>query len=201
MPGNVHVMLNGGIALNQPQRAALIKWIKHGLGDIVSEAGKNLIVTIPKGKKSPPPGPGAYRIDIFLETEPDPGRNCGFVLGMCGSGHVSITRHRNMGICGTNPKTRNKRFITTDELLGHALANTVLHEIGHLISYFDDNRVTGNFMSTVGPKRENRTLKTQREFFAGTMKWTAEQKKSLVANIKAGKKAFEDEFTVTTPKR
>lgn len=197
MAGNVHVVLNGAIALNTPQRAALVKWIKHGLGDIASKAGKPLLVTIPTGKNTPSPGPGAYRIDISLETEPEPKKRCGLVIGECGSGTVSITKHMYMGICGTDPKTRNRRFNTTDELLGHALANTVLHEIGHLVSYFDDNTVSGNFMSTLGPPRAERTLKTQRAYFSGTMSWTAEQKKSLIANIKADKKAFDDEFTVT----
>jgi hypothetical protein len=197
MAGNVQIVLNGAKDLNKAQRASLVKWIKHGLGDIASQAGKPLLVSIPMGKKPPAAASGTYHIEIFLEAEPPPKRRCGFVLGMCGSGWVSITNHKYLGICGTNSKTRNTRIITTDELLGHALANTVLHEVGHLVSFFDDNKISGNFMSTIGPPRATRTLKTQREFFAGTMSWSEDQKKSLVKNIKAGKKAFEDEFTVT----
>ena len=191
----VLIVLNGATFLNAAQRTALVKWVKEGMEPITRAAGAELVVTLQRPKDKP--GPSVYHLEVTFEIEDVPKRRCGFVLAECGSGTISITRHQYMGICGDDPKTRNQRFLTTDELLGHALANTALHELGHKIGNFDDNRNAGDFMSTLGPDRKDRDKGSMRAFFAGTMSWTTAQQRVLIDNIKAGRMAWDDEFTVT----
>ncbi len=196
--GTVTIVLNGAWRLNVLQRKSLIRWIKDGIEEIVTKAGKSLIVELPinpkKGKQQQKP---QFRIDLDFTDASKPKRRCGLFLGECGTGTIYIGNHKYMGVCGDDPKTRNKRFLVTDELLGHALANTTLHEVGHVIGNFPDNLQAGNFMSTQGAPKAQRTVETQRAYFAGKMSWTNTQAETLVANIKINKKAFEDEFTVT----
>ena len=197
MGGRVHLVLKGAWELNRPQRTSLMKWIDHGFKGLVAKADKTFVMTIADlNARSDPTkdSKDTLRHELFFETEAIPERKCGIIIGECASGYISITRHRWMGICGIDPKTSNKAFLTTDELLGHALANTALHELGHLFGGFQDNRDAGNFMSSVGPPKDERTAMTMRAFFGGTMKWTPEQESKLVENIRAGKK--EGDFTI-----
>jgi hypothetical protein len=203
MAGQVHLVLFGALLLNKPQRDTLVKWIRQGFDPLVTAAGKSLNITLagPLDESIPSrakrKNPHLLRLQLEFEVEKKPDRACGFVVGECGSGIISITRHRFMGVCGVDQATHDKPFLITDELLGHALANTALHELGHRIANFDDNRDQGNFMSTVGPPKEERTLTTQREFWAGVQTWTQDQKRKLVENITAGRLAFdEEEFQV-----
>ncbi|WP_166679166.1 hypothetical protein [Paraburkholderia sp. BL6665CI2N2] len=58
---------------------------------------------------------------VFLEGEanPDP---CSSMVAECGSGVVWVNEHRQLGVCGTNTKSRTTHFLTTDERLGDASA-------------------------------------------------------------------------------
>jgi len=193
----VNLALNGAWLLNEGRRSALIKWIKQGFAPIVTKAGKTLSITMPGKLKRPAAAPRSLTLKLnFEKDEKVPARRCGFVLGTCGTGNIYITAHQYMGVCGDKPKIRNTRVLTTDEVLGHALANTGIHELGHYVGGFDDNRISGNFMSTLGAPRSSRTVQSMRAYFAGTMSWTPDQEKELVARIKSGNMAFDEEFTV-----
>ena len=159
MARQVYLLLNGALALNQPQRDSLVKWIRFGLEPLVKKARKILhikLVDHPKQLVAPPDTASTFHLQLNFQTEEIPEKKCGLVLAECNTGEISITKIRYMGVCGLDPNTRNRPFLTTDELLGHALANTALHELGHLIGNFDDNRENGNYMSTLGPRRSAR---------------------------------------------
>ena len=194
----VIIVLKGLWRLNRAQRLSIKKWIREGFEPIVKEAAKSLeFKSSMKAADRKELSKTQYLIEMEFNEPKPPKKRCGLLLAECGSGHISIGRHKFMGVCGNDEKARRKRFLTTDELLGHALANTALHEIGHLVANFDDNRISGNFMSTLGPPKDKRTVKTQRAFWASKMSWTKKQEEALIKNIKLGKKAFDDEFTVT----
>ena len=199
MAGRLTLFLVGTRRLETQARSALEKWIRDGLSDVVASAGRELVIHTPQGK-APAQTSGSLSITLTFTLNKPPQSACAMVLGECGSGHIDITRHRMLSICGKNPKTAKHKVITTGEQLGHALANTSVHEVGHKVGgsdgAFADNRLETNFMNSGGAPRDARTADTQLAFFAGRLSWSEEQKKVLIANIKAGKFAFEDEFTV-----
>jgi hypothetical protein len=87
-------------------------------------------------------------------------------------------------------------FLTTDDLLGRALGNAAVHEIGHRIGNFEDNRIGGNFMSSIGQPVNVRTAETQRSYWAGKQSWDNDQERVLVDNLKNRELAgdFKTEF-------
>jgi hypothetical protein len=113
---------------------------------------------------------------------------------------VFVKAHQDLRVCGPiDQKTRkqdHRKVLTTFWLLGPALANTAIHELGHFIADLEHVSDSTNFMSTMGPPKEKRTLKIQREFWAGNQMFTAEQKKQLVKQIR--EENWLGDMTITT---
>jgi len=196
MTGRVLVVLRGAWELNQPQRKSLVSWIEYGLKGVVSKAGKTLAVRFAAldSITKPDSDTVVFGIDFVTEKRPEKEKRCqpgNVTLGDCGTGSVFITAHRELAVCGPNQASRYDRVLTTDEWLGHALANTSLHELGHLIGGFEDNMDAGDLMSTLGLPKQLRTKRNRREFFAGTMNWKPHQEQELIKNLKSGQRGFE----------
>jgi hypothetical protein len=187
----LNLVLNNVLRLSTAELLALMSWIRLGLEHVVADAGMLLVVTTSKGGRDRGPvklEPGSLRIELdFDYTPPLSTDGCGLALGECGSGGIWVAAHRALAVCGSDPASRNVPVLSDPELLGHALANTVLHEVGHHIGNFTDNRNAGNIMSTGGPPNTDRTLASVRAYFGGTLSWTGDQKGVLVRNLKAGK--------------
>ena len=94
-----------------------------------------------------------------------------------------------MRVCGpVDPETSTRatrRFLNASWLLGPALANTGLHELGHFIANLEHLTI---IMSGGGSKQKlaERNIKTQREFWATPQTFNDRQKKRLVAQLKVG---------------
>ena len=105
---------------------------------------------------------------------------------------VFVRAHQDMRVCGpVDPKTNTRdtrRFLNASWLLGPALANTGLHELGHFIANLEHTTDPTNIMSDGGskPKLAERSIKTQREFWATPQIFNDDQKKRLVAQLKTG---------------
>lgn len=200
MAAEFTLVLLGTYHLKDSARLALLKWVKEGLSEVARAGGRALVVHSPKEVDTPAARPGSLTIRVTLIKDRNPKNPCGMILGECGTGEVSIARHRVLAICGPDPQTARRPIITSSELLGHALANTVVHEVGHMIGgtsgHFADNSLNTNFMNSGGVPKDQRTAATQLGFFAGRLSWTREQADILAANIRQGHLAFEEEFTV-----
>jgi hypothetical protein len=116
----------------------------------------------------------------------------GNLLGEDAGETVFVRAHQDMRVCGpVDPKTNTRdtrRFLNASWLLGPALANTGLHELGHFIANLEHTTDPTNIMSDgfSKPKLAERNIKTQREFWATPQTFSADQKKRLVARLKTG---------------
>lgn len=179
------LVLHGLSWLTAGQRFHFINFIRRDLEPLVKKAGRDLRLA---WNSRPKRG----ELNIYLEKGEQPERTCGFaILGDCNSGYVSIADHVNLRVCGPSDPLTGERdttlVLTTDQLLAQALANTALHELGHFISDLKDNTLPGNFMSTMGPRRSERTLQTMINYFGGRQQWTVDQKKQLIKSLRSGK--------------
>jgi hypothetical protein len=102
---------------------------------------------------------------------------------------VYVEAHRNLRVCGVANQETGKRdlrrFLTTDWLLGRALANTAMHELGHFIADLDHTSDLGNYMFTWGIPKAQRNLQTQRQAWAGVKTFTGDQRAKIIQQLKA----------------
>jgi len=175
--------LHGLENLDERTKAGVVWLMRKEFEPIVNEAGKRLRITT-----------GGHRGDLNLtfEAEPKAARRkaCTGIawLGEDGGGIVSIGGHQSLRVCGPiDPATRQRdirRILTNHWLMAHALANTAMHELGHFIADLDHSTDSRNYMITGDQPVEQRTITSQREFFAGQQSFTAEQRAKLVAQLR-----------------
>src|SRR5271169_138804 len=77
-----------------------------------------------------------------------------------------------------------RRLLTNDRLMGRALANTALHELGHFIGNFDHSSDPTNYMVTGQPPVAQRTISTQRVWWAGPQHFSPEQQEKIIQQLK-----------------
>lgn len=98
------------------------------------------------------------------------------------------TRAQNLRVCGlADPKTGQRdlcRFLNKDWLLGRALANTALHELGHFIADLDHTTTANNYMFTGGIPKDQGNIRSQRETWAGAKTFTLDQRAKIVQQLK-----------------
>jgi hypothetical protein len=197
MGDSIRLNLTGLDRLGPKTRSEIIVEMRQVIGPLVTEAGKTLVITT-----------GSHRGDLNLDFDSDidttstTGDVCGMsILGEDAGETVFVKAHKELRVCNAKDpvtgKQDTRRVLRTSWQLGPALANTGIHELGHFIANLDHVNDSLNFMSTIGPPKEKRTLAVQREFWAGKKIFTDDQKKKLVKQIKEEKWLGDMDITVT----
>jgi hypothetical protein len=190
MSDAVWLNLTGLDKVSPKTRSEVIVGIRQALGPLVQAAGRTLTITTG-------PHRGDLNINFDSTTPPHPNEDklsnskgvCGFsLLGEDAGEDVFVRAHKDLRVCGPeNPVTRKqdtRRVLTTSWLLGPALANTAMHELGHFIADLEHVNGSGNFMTIIGPPVDTRTMAVQREFWAGKMVFSPDQQKKLIEQLK-----------------
>jgi hypothetical protein len=180
----IRLALHGLGPLSERLQKEIIWIIRVELGPIVRDAGLKLRI-IPAIHTR-----GDLNIDFDSESPP-PVKVCrGAVLGEDGGGVIWVRAHQELRVCGkANPATGKRdtrRFLTDNVLLGRALSNTVMHELGHFIADLHDmSSDTQNYMMTTPAiPKDKRTLGTLRQIWARKQSFNAEQRQKLVTQLK-----------------
>jgi hypothetical protein len=176
--------------LDAKTHSEVVVRLRQVLEPLCKDAGKTLTIT-----------KGDHRGDLNLEFDSDtdtrardlcPSSGLGNILGEDAGEAVFVRAHQDMRVCGpVDPKTNTRdtrRFLNASWLLGPALANTGLHELGHFIANLEHTTDPTNIMSDgfSKPKLAERNIKTQREFWATPQTFNGDQKKRLVTQLKTG---------------
>jgi len=178
--GTIHLALHGLEELGDRLRSEVVVNIRHEFEPLVNEAGMTLVLTTGRGL-------GDLNMDFDTTTPPDPPCTLTF-LGEDAGHSVWVRAHQNLRVCGLpNPKTDKRdvrRFLTNDWLLGRALANTALHELGHFTADLDHTDTPSNYMFTGGIPKDQRNLQSQRQTWAGKKTFTPDQRAKIVEQLK-----------------
>jgi len=174
--------LHGLEQLDARTKAGVVWLMRKEFEPIVNEAGKRLRITT---------GRHWGELNIVFTADPlDQRKVCPVStwLGDDALRTVSIGGHRSLRVCGVEDPETHKRDIrhvlTNHWLLAHALANTAMHELGHFIADLDHSPDSRNYMITGALPPEQKTLRSQREFYAGQQSFTLEQREKLVAQLR-----------------
>jgi hypothetical protein len=201
MSDPVWLNLTGLDKVGPKTRSEVIVAIRQALGPLVEAAGRSLTITTGRHR-------GDLNIDFDSTTPPHPNAGKPNTDGVCGvslmgedSGETVFVRaHKDLRVCGpVNPATGKRdtrRVLTASWLLGPALANTAMHELGHFIADLEHVKGSGNFMTIMGPDIDKRTMATQREFWAGKMVFSEDQKRKLVEQLKKKEWKGDSGFTI-----
>jgi len=190
-PGTIHLALHGLDGVSERLRSEVVVIVRQEFEPLVREAGVTLVLTT---------GRAAGDLNMDFDTTSPPAKACNpiTILGEDAGQSVWVRAHQNLRVCGVmNPKTGKqdtRRFLTTDWLLGRALANTTLHELGHFIADLDHTGDQANYMFTTGIPREQRSLRTQRQVWAGAKTFTPDQRGKIVQQLKV--KQWLGDFTI-----
>src|SRR5208283_2445755 len=155
----IRLALHGLGSLSERLQREIIWNIKIEFEPIVRDAGMVLRII--------PATQGRGDLNIDFDSDSPPGKVCSLTdLGEDGTGNVWVRAHGELRVCGkanaVTGKRDTRRFLTNDVLLGRALANTAMHELGHFIADLDHSSDMQNYMMTMGIPRDKRTLSTQR---------------------------------------
>ena len=176
--------------LDAKTHSEVVVLLRQVLEPLCKDAGKTLTIT-----------KGDHRGDLNLDFDTDtdtrarelcPRSGMGSLLGEDAGESVFVRAHRDLRVCGpVEPKTRTRdtrRFLNASWLLGPALANTGLHELGHFIAKLEHTRDSMNIMFDGAPPFPvaDRNIKTQREFWGTPWSFNDDQKQRLVAQLKTG---------------
>jgi hypothetical protein len=176
----IHLALHGLNRLSDRVQSEVLTEVRHQFEPLVNEAGAQLILTT---------GNSAGDLSVDIDTTAPVGVNpCQQLLGIDGSGVIWVKSHRNLRVCDSaDPKTGRRdlrRLLTTDWLLGRALTNTIIHELGHAIANLGHTSDPTNYMFTWGLEMKQRTLKTQRRAFAGKETFDPDQRAAIVNQLR-----------------
>ncbi len=176
--------------LDAKTHSEVVVRLRQVLEPLCRDAGKTLTIT-----------KGDLRRDLNLDFDSDmdtraqelcPSSGLGNLLGDDASETVFVRAHQDMRVCGpVDPKTSTRdtrRFLNASWLLGPALANSGLHELGHFIADLEHTTNPTNIMSDgfSKPKLAERNIRTQREFWATPQTFNDDQKRRLAAQLKTG---------------
>ena len=135
--------------LDAKTHSEVVVRLRQVLEPLCKDAGKTLTIT-----------KGDHRGDLNLDFDSDtdtrarelcPSSGLGNLLGEDAGEAVFVRAHQDMRVCGpVDPKTNTRdtrRFLNASWLLGPALANTGLHELGHFIANLEHTTDPTNIMS------------------------------------------------------
>ncbi len=172
------------------QARVLVETIRRSLQPLVQSAGREL--TIERSI-------GLTQGDLTLTFSPEghESRPCGLLfLGVEGGGLIYVGAHKDLRVCGgpvTDASGRMdytpgiERVFEDDEPeFARAVANTALHEIGHMLAQLEHSPDPRDFMITGSPPRERRTRRYMREFFGGEKRFSDKDKPALICALRTG---------------
>jgi len=188
----IRLTLHGIGDLSERLQREIIWILRTEFGLIVQEAGMVLRII--------PAVHSRGDLNLDFDSASPPGKVCKpTVLGEDAMGVIWVRAHREARVCGkTDPSTGKRdtrRFITNDVLLGRALANSAIHELGHFIADLDHSPDMTNYMMTGGIPKDQRTLRSQRQTWAAHQSFNPEQRKKLMTQLK--KREWLGDFQVT----
>lgn len=127
-------------------------------------------------------------------------RPCGVLfLGEEGGGNIWVGAHEDLRVCGS-PRltdqgvdyvpTIQRAFDPEEPLFAHFVANTVLHEIGHILASLPHTSDPDNYLFSKGSTGANlpravRNRDRMREHFAGKKSYSAEQIRKMACAIRS----------------
>jgi hypothetical protein len=189
MGSAIWLNLTGLDELDSKTHSEVVVRLRHILEPLCKDASKTLTIT--KGNFR-----GDLNLDFDSETDTIAKDGCdsklGNILGEEGGESVFVRAHQDLRVCGpidsSTGSRDTRRILTASWLLGPALATTGLHELGHFIAQLEHFEDPMNIMNTgkSQPKLADRTLKTQREFWAANSTFNDNQKQKLIAQLKTG---------------
>jgi hypothetical protein len=187
MEPNVRLSLVGLEALHKNVQAEILVRLRHELDPLATRAGVRLVISIT----------GRHRGDLNLRFDSEAPARPGVctrpryvIFGNEGGEEVYVREYMSLRVCGpANPKTGKqdtRKVLTYGSVLGRALANCALHELGHIIADFEDlkNMPTNYMFSGTEPDTFHRTRSSMRDFYAGHQTFNPDQKETIVRQIK-----------------
>jgi hypothetical protein len=194
MESTVHLSLHGLGVLHEKTKSELIVRMRHELDPLAAQAGIKLVITTKSRLE------GELNLEFDSKAKSFDNRSCtrSTWLGEDLGGVVWIKAHSNLRVCSEpDPKSGKRdirKFLANDRLLGRALANTALHELGHFIGGLEHSTDPQNYMVTGDLPKEKKTMSAQRTFYAGHQHFTPDQKETLVSHLKAKQWVKDDSF-------
>jgi hypothetical protein len=184
----LHLVLHALDRLPQVVQSEVVWHLRNAFGPLAERAGKKLMISF---------GDQMGDLNLTFDTTEQalpPGVLCGTGIALGRDGEtVNVRAHREMRVCSpVDPATGKRdvrRILSTDRLMGKALGNTAVHELGHYIALLEDVRIKdgpSNFMVSGDLQGNQRTLKGTRKFFAGHQSFSESQKEALVTQIRKG---------------
>ena len=180
--------------------AAMVETIRAALDPLATLAGRQLQIHVGRGIL-------ARQADLLLsfdaggrETRPCAGI---LILGNEGGGDIFVGAHESLRVCG-GPRgdPRDPQgidyvsqlehvFENGEPEFAHFVANTCVHELGHVMAQLDHTSDPGNFMHstpTLGANLppDRRTRENMRRHWAGRKTFTPDQARALVCAIRTG---------------
>lgn len=162
-------------------RDEIVVMVRREIESLVHEAGKTLRLTVGRSR-------GDLNID-FDSSRPAAHACASELYGEDGGEAVFVNAHREARVCAVDAQTGSRdkrRFLGAGYLLGRALANTAIHELGHFIALLDDLADSSNYMISGKAPPGDRNVRGKQRFFGGHKTFTADQREKLVKQIKAG---------------
>ncbi|AHG93257.1 hypothetical protein J421_5722 (plasmid) [Gemmatirosa kalamazoonensis] len=175
--------LHGLDALHERIGDEFVSLCRHELDPLVQAAGRSLGITLRHTAH------GDLELHFDVRPEMGPERPCGFAMLGEGGDVVVVEAHRSLGVCTTDPvtgKIHRRGILTYDVLLARALFNTGMHELGHFVAALPHVHDPNNYMVTGNPPVDMRTRRGRRAFFAGSKRFTSEQRGRLVEQLRSG---------------
>ena len=183
--------------MNVPNTQQLIQIIRDSILPASKEAGRRLVIHRTVGSGS------GDRVLYFTNIAGSNAKPCGLdFLGDQG-GTIDIGAHKDVRVCGPvlgSSSPIERVFEDDDPILTRSIANTAVHELGHMIADLDHVDDPKNYMcwKAVLIPVSMRNRKNVRQAIGGPKYFIQSQIERLVEAIRSGK--YADTFSVHTVK-
>jgi hypothetical protein len=183
MTDGMRLNLSGLEKFSLNLQSEIIVNIRNEIGPLVKNAGKTLVITTRIHYGDDLSLNFDSETDMTLRSNP-----CHSILGNEGGGEIFVRATRELRVCGPiDPRSGKqdiRRFLNAPWLLGSALANVAIHELGHCVAQLKHVSDDTNYMRTGGLPVEKRNMASSREYWAGKKMFSSDQKERLIAQFK-----------------